>query len=361
MAPVPTLPIIFNSSESWRAKLPRFDSLVELCKERAWLYYLVAVYGTKTRLKPPIDLQSFHYFYVNYLPVRPPRVPLLSTDLVMPLNGTHGAIAAAHRAITNTHLQVGRKHLDVYAMWSACDHGLFSGCGRANLWIYPFLQPAINRSVSSRNESAFELRGARSPLDGIDDHTRVEVHHCSNGRDGNAYWMYFAPGSGVYFDVGVSLRFLGSDSAKHTTLLSAVFNRSFSKRLRLPDHMRIMTQTFIELHRRGYDSVQFPSTFEHRMNKFEIVDLRPFTNLSNGFMAGTKACPMRETGAAAHFYHGWQGTWPCVCQEEAHACLNCGSHGPDPGALPNDVVELPSATSAEHQYRAWCATQSHAD
>ena len=164
VAPPPAA--VANSSEAWRRALPRFDSLKALCAQPSWTRYLDAVYGNS--LQFPIDLQHFLFFFFSYLPIRPPSRPMLSTALEMPSDDA-AAFAASNRVITSTNLHKGRSHLDIYTMWSACAPGLGRGCGKAVVWIYPFYP-----------DGSTERHGA----DGIADHTRVEVYHCSNGRDG---------------------------------------------------------------------------------------------------------------------------------------------------------------------------------
>ena len=157
--------------------------------------------------------------------------------------------------------------------------------------------------------------------------------------------MYLAVGSGIFYDVGRSYRWLGTDGGKHTSLLSYRANHSVSAHSRLPQFLEVTYDTFKTLRKEGYDSVQFPHTNEHNMWKFEIVDLRPLDD-THQRDAGTKACPTAE--AAAHFFSGWAGTLPCACQEDSRACLNCG--GPDAGARPSDgVVQHPRLGSVREQ------------
>ena len=162
-----TVASLASSSQAWRQALPRFESREALCAEPLWMRYLEAVYGNA--LEFPIDMQRFLFFYYNYLHIRPPSRPVLSTALEMPLDDAQNdAIAMGTRAITDAHLQKGRSYLDVYLMWAACAKGIQNGCGRATVWVYPF---QLNGST--------EIYGP----EGIADHTRVEVYHCSNARD----------------------------------------------------------------------------------------------------------------------------------------------------------------------------------
>ncbi len=320
-------PTLANSSKVWQRELPRFESYTELCAEPLWMRYLDAVYGNELRF--PIDLRAFHFFYFNYLHHRPPARPLLSTNIDVPFMGDpQHAIAAAGHAQSDRNLQRGRAHLDVYLMWGTCGAGISSGCGRATVWVYPFL---ANGSVSLPNGSvALHIDG------GIPDNTRVEVYHCANGRDSASYWMYLAVGSGIFYDVGRSYRWLSAEvqkdsGGKHLSILKELLNRTVSSHERLPAYLQHRYQAFTLLRQQGYDSVQFPHTTEHNMWKFELVDLRPL-DVSQQRVAGMQACP--NGTAAAYFFSGWGGTERCVCQEEGHACLNCG--GPDAGAGPSE-------------------------
>ena len=335
-----------SSSSAWRAALPRFESRAQLQAEPQWLRYLDAVYGAET-LDFPLDLQRFHFFYYNLLHVRPPSRPVLSTSLEME-NDTSKAIATARKAQTNVYIQRGRSDLDIYLMWASCSIGVGSGCGRATVWVYP-----------RRNASIFRSRGTSVSVDGVADHSRIEVYHCANVFDGHVFWMYLATGSGIFYDVGVSYRSTAVDSPKHTLLTSALGYKSIHGAYsRLPTTHRHQTEAFALLRSRGYDSVQFPSTLEHNMHKYEIVDLRPMdaylkVALANhslstpdylarvGHLSGVpggNACP--ATQVARHYWSGWRGTEPCECQQTNRSCLNCG--GADAGAEPSvEIVQPP--------------------
>ena len=91
--------------------------------------------------------------------------------------------------------------------------------------------------------------------------------------------MYLAVGSGTFYDVGRSYRWLGYDGPKHTSLLHNASNHTISAHARLPQFMNAKYDAFLMLRKQGYDSVQFPHTREHNMWKFEIVDIRPLDDV----------------------------------------------------------------------------------
>jgi hypothetical protein len=162
------VPSFANSSGQWQRALPRFDSLKDLCAEPFWKGYLDAVYGGA--LDFPIDLRRFWFFYINYLHIRPPAsLPFISTELKMPADDD-GAFRTYVQAMQHHHHWTGRKHLDAYQMTTACSKGgAGAGCGRAVVWIYMFL-----------SNGSTEVYGAA----GVADHTRVEVYHCGESKDG---------------------------------------------------------------------------------------------------------------------------------------------------------------------------------
>ena len=157
-----------------------------------------------------------------------------------------------------------------------------------------------------------------------------------------ADWMYLAVGSGIFYDVGRSFRWFSVEMGRHTPMLKNVANISLSHMATLPLILKAQYVAFMSLRKQGYDSVQFPLTWENNMWKYEIVDIRTLDAISsydwrkNDSNPGRKACP--PSGVAAHFFSGWGGKYPCMCQEESRACLNCGADGPDPGARPSDFL-----------------------
>ena len=71
------------------------------------------------------------------------------------------------------------------------------------------------------------------------DHTKVEVYHCADAM-AREFWMYLAPGSGNFFDVGRTLvrRSHATQSKRGSQLLRALET----------EHAALRAQ--------GYDSVQ---------------------------------------------------------------------------------------------------------
>eukprot|EP00966_Prymnesium_polylepis_P335386 7390749-Prymnesium_polylepis.1 len=139
--------------------------------------------------------------------------------------------------------------------------------------------------------------------------------------------MYWAPGSGIYYDVGRTAVLQGYDYVLQRTANSSQPRWSTGGAER------------VELWRAGFDSVQYTHQVEDCMFKYEIVDLR-----RPPMGAPVGACPARDI--APHFSRGWGGGVRCDCVGDGPAgaapslprgqrrdCLNCGAATLDSGAM----------------------------
>ena len=137
-----------------------------------------------------------------------------------------------------------------------------------------------------------------------------------------ADWMYLAVGSGIFYDVGRSFRWFSVEMGRHIPMLEHVANISLSHKATLPQILQAQYDAFMSLRKRGYDSVQFPLTWENNMWKYEIVDIRTLDAISsydmrkNDSNPGQKACP--PSGVAAHFFSGWGQANTLVCVRRSH-------------------------------------------
>ena len=140
---------------------------------------------------------------------------------------------------------------------------------------------------------------------GFASHQRVVVYHCSDTFADSpllGFWMYLAPGSGVFYDLGKTL------VARNASELTA----------------HGMSQERLRAH--GFDSVQFTHTWEDYIFKYEIVDVRAPVNSTE-----TGACP--PASLLGSFYSGWTADAPCMCSHQHASCLHCrGRQALDAGA-----------------------------
>eukprot|EP00326_Haptolina_ericina_P034454 CAMPEP_0181253082 /NCGR_PEP_ID=MMETSP1096-20121128/47826_1 /TAXON_ID=156174 ORGANISM="Chrysochromulina ericina, Strain CCMP281" /NCGR_SAMPLE_ID=MMETSP1096 /ASSEMBLY_ACC=CAM_ASM_000453 /LENGTH=171 /DNA_ID=CAMNT_0023350919 /DNA_START=12 /DNA_END=527 /DNA_ORIENTATION=+ len=124
------------------------------------------------------------------------------------------------------------------------------------------------------------------PSRGFANGSRVEVYHCTESHNGPNYWMYLAPGSGIFFDLGRTYV-----ASTHGSLRKEGFGRD----------------GWTKLKRLGYDSVQFTHVREDLILKFEVVDLRQF-----GVTPWRdRVCP--DPPFMRHYTRGWGGAVPCLC------------------------------------------------
>ena len=265
---------LYNEDKKlYTLELPQFVNKKKLRQNSAWYQYLQRVYGSKLHKMPfPFDTSKLWILYTDIcrdcgiqftkLPTR--GCPKPETEKV--------------------------KQTDV-----VCFKNMSLLHDKADtIWIY---HPRLYKSIP--NYKRVEV---------IHTNDVLSSHHESN----NNYWMYYAPGTGVWFDVGKTISFsyhrealcyFGIDG-KIDYLKANPFNMLFEAAIA-----------------RGYDSLQFLQNNGGRcnegeegtitrgsMNMFEIVSLRG---------NGTTTCG----GDNIQFFKGF-GTEPCKCKETSKV-VNC--------------------------------------
>ena len=184
-------------------------------------------------------------------------------------------------------------------------------------------------------ESYVDMRWANTLLPenaSISNGSRVEVAHflhrgrprspTSDNQTG-ARWLYHAPGSGVWFDVGRTLAV-----PTHTTAIRRVLGEEpiGVDKWHLGAVYRQYTRTFDAARRLGLDSIQFTSWEgdSDGQRKFELVDLRSMV-------------PTQPGQLLPHYYSGLHADRPCVVAPH-HILLRCQ---PDP-RIPTAVSPPPA-------------------
>ena len=350
--------------------LPSFHDLGSLHAQPLWLRYLDSVYGVAS-LRFPLDMKNLTLFYANdelFARKDLALVPLLGRR---PLRDEKSrAISLAETIVTvgggsaKWFGLCGRGLHDAYRLYHSPPYPETAVLG--TLWIYGY----GSTRASATNASAIRAPGVH-PRDGFRSFTRVEVFHCSEEAkaDSRDFWMYLAPGSGVYFDLGKTIAFADRCEMWRSTLtpLPRISWRHVPRcGRRHGDWLTPNASTFASLRpgrcpgfscgtatelaqlvhritfsaidalaRAGYDSVQLTRSQEHAIHKFEIIDLRQHVMMnasaSHIDKQGAESrdwartpCPRRGNGA---FFRGWGGSEPCgVCdgkRARVRGCLHC--------------------------------------
>eukprot|EP00747_Dinoflagellata_sp_TGD_P064655 gnl/TRDRNA2_/TRDRNA2_154001_c2_seq2.p1 gnl/TRDRNA2_/TRDRNA2_154001_c2~~gnl/TRDRNA2_/TRDRNA2_154001_c2_seq2.p1 ORF type:complete len:337 (+),score=2.75 gnl/TRDRNA2_/TRDRNA2_154001_c2_seq2:68-1012(+) len=150
-------------------------------------------------------------------------------------------------------------------------------------------------------------------------HSRVEVTHHADAMGG---WMYHAVGTGVFYDVGRTIKFrkhgnafrhfLGPDRASHRTVPKR--NALYGKDCKWT--WASLRQT---ARRAGFQSIQFLNYVEG-IHKFEILD----TGEALSGNTHQTTCPL--PGSQRRFTSCWAGSQPCHC-DKTFPVLNCHGDG----------------------------------
>lgn len=142
----------------------------------------------------------------------------------------------------------------------------------------------------------------------------VEVMHRADpfGDEHYGSWLMYAPGSGIYFNLGKTIAFPEhQDAYTHFAIHSGDYNEELSKACAS----------------QGYDSIQFLAHVDHANYQ---CDTQNSGNAGLDYMglevlacklAGTYACSA-AAGAPSVIRAGWQGSKPCACDNK-NGYLNC--------------------------------------
>ena len=317
--------------------LPTFQSLRELqLTAPQWAAYLERVYGNLDAISSwPLNLSATLRFVYSDVPLPTwdnHMVPMLGMGPACGVRSSNGTMrAACDPAVPQEtllrvdgkrgrhKLYTGRRYGDVFKLY----HPPYPPEATTTMWVYPYSD--IDKSMSMELE---HVQGAPSG-------TRIEAFHCAENNNQSSFWLYHAPGSGVFFDVGrtfvarnrctlwaalnltvsVSPRgkaarcqvhrhawhghaYIKDAQVPHTTFASLRMEHCpgfwCSSGYELQHQQYLLTKEAMErLVERGFDSLQLTHTEEHKIFKHEIVDLRqPWARRS-----GTRTATSADTSA----------------------------------------------------------------
>lgn len=152
------------------------------------------------------------------------------------------------------------------------------------------------------------------PFQGLSSHSLVEVSHCAPYNNASqytierpAYWLYYAPGSGVFYNVGNTKVF-----SDHADAVAELLPGSYCGDTECVD-------SFIDLYHaaaKKYDSIQFIAHRDQQCGGqgFEIVDLKA---------SGDDVCSLPVSGGFGHCACTCKGMAPNVTGLYVSACLGC--------------------------------------
>jgi hypothetical protein len=307
------------ASAEWHRSLPVFTSMDALRQSRPWEKYLDQIYGLAT-LRFPLDIRLLALFYEGLLAPaialpNQTRVPVLGrSETATRDNSSHAVLEEVllpARATSRRYHVCGRRFLDAYRLYHSPPFP--EGAASSTLWLYAYKSLSLPRGTVAAAAPAPPSRASLAfPRDGFSSHTRVEVFHCIESAEvkNHDYWMYYAPGSGVYYDLGRTLvarsrcdlwRFANAsfsvDARGHGGPRCVRYNNAWREgtdastfgglltekcpgfwcggAAEKAKQSHVFTTNALDiLADRGLDSVQLTHTEEHGIYKYEIVDLR---------------------------------------------------------------------------------------
>jgi hypothetical protein len=246
---------------------PIFKSKNELLNSK-WKRYFISLYGEVPNIGYPIDIGSFWLLYL---------------DLLKKAN-----IKLEDNCIVNDNYD------KCYKICPKNEGQLYTSMSEADdmektIWIYH-----------------------KKPYKPLPNNTYIEVTHVSGGYTGQKQieavgsWMYYAKGSGVYFNTGNTISFKNhSDSVKY------FLNISISCPI-YEECVRFFSKVFETAKQKGYDSIQYLNHDDMRCGNtaIEIVDL---------YGIGSYPCGNKTK---LNIKYGWNGTKLCKCNNTKQS-MNC--------------------------------------
>lgn len=248
---------------------PRFKNKAKLVANKPWSRYLELVYGELPEKGYPICIYDLWTINITaYREVGLDKVVSPTTDHIAPkLNiWTHGEL---HE-------------------WKTVNPDLQPNTWISGFWIY--------HSYRQRRYAA--------------DDTWIEVTHTASGATGEdkGLWLFFAPGSGIWFNVGKTKIFSTHEAAAFELCgfnCSTIVNASCD-------------DTIAECGKQaGLDSIQFQSTFFYTAEYYELLATK---------YTGAYACGVEGGNLLDHstWRSGWQASRECRCNaNDPDGLLNC--------------------------------------
>jgi hypothetical protein len=164
-------------------------------------------------------------------------------------------------------------------------------------WRCPQLRGQLYINMSRTHDPPASIwRWVPPPYQALPSYTKQEVIHSVDADihgEEETYWMYFAPGSGIYTDIGNTISFSRHEEAINW-FLGKVCDTATD-----PSCVRYFNSLASAARQRGFDTIQFLKHDDMRCGNsaIEIVDVR---------YSGNRTCkPILFTG--------WNGSRPCKC------------------------------------------------
>jgi hypothetical protein len=245
-------------------KFPVFSSKSEL-ENSIWSKYFLHIYGEIPDSDYPIDLNTFWILYTNILK----KYNIILTDKCI--------------KDKNCYKICPKDNGDLYSNMS------FTNDMNDTIWIYH-----------------------KPPFKALSDNSIVEVMHTSGGYPGQKLiesigsWMYYAKGSGIYFDIGKTISFVD-----HSESVEYFLGIDISCPLR-EECIPYFRDVFTKAKNMGYDSIQYLQHYDMRCDDtgIEIVDLQGI----GSYPCGNKT--------EYNIKSGWQGKNICICDNYKQS-VNC--------------------------------------
>jgi hypothetical protein len=142
----------------------------------------------------------------------------------------------------------------------------------------------------------------------------IEVTHCSDSgaivQEETGMWMYHAPGSGIYFDLGRTISF-----PDHSSGVEYFLHKKCDSWSLLHGNTECVNDfdAMVNEAKKEYDSIQFLNHGDMKCGNMaiEIIGLYHSGSFPCGNQSGTGI-----------FRSGWKGSRDCVCDTKK-LCLNC--------------------------------------
>jgi len=249
---------------------PIFKNKSELSNSK-WGNYFINLYGEIPNSGYPIDMSKFWLLYTDLL--KESNINIKDKCVV------NGSYKCSSICPTNE----GQIYSDMSGAW------IYSDDMENTIWIYH-----------------------KGPYTSLPNNTNVEVTHVTGGYPGEkeveeiGSWMYYAPGSGIYFNLGNTISFkYHSDSVKYF----------LKKKMPCPIYnicKEYFSDVFTIAKKQGYDSIQYLHHEDMKCGNsaIEIVDLH-----------GVGAYPCGNK-TKFNITSGWKGENICKCDNKKQS-MNC--------------------------------------
>ena len=283
----------------WMLQLPVLDNATVLGAS-PWATYVQGIYGPLSASDYPVDLRCFIFWWA-------PRLP----SSQIPWFRKHFHLSKGQGNLMHHHGKLRSANHDAW---------------KVNLY---GRREDAQGSGDDRNHDA-ALARAR-----FDSHERVEIYHDGSdcaGRGAVGYWMYFAPGSGIFFDLGRTMTFSGGYKHACRHFLGADDQRC--RGCCRPVHEALMSAARTA----GLDSLQFPDSRpgSHEDVTFEIVSVLSRCDASERVTCSAERCCGGQASGPAHRQRSDAGACPpagllsrgrsvrrpCTCNV-SHDTVNC--------------------------------------